>query len=150
MTRLYVLIVGVVAALAITAAASSQPLDRTFAIPMTSAEEVPQCSATDNGDRGVALFKIVDVEAGIVEYKVIATALPGTVVAAHIHGQAPAGASAGVVQPLDLTGSQVGVVVAGTFTNPALVAAALERPDLYYVNVHTTTCPAGAVRGQFA
>ena len=148
MTRLYPLIVGVVAALAMAAAVSAEPLDRTFAVTLTSAEEVPVCEATNAGDRGVALFKIVDLAAGTVEFKVIATGLPGDVVAAHIHGQAPAGETAGVVQPLQVTGSQVGVVAAGTFTNPDLVAAALANPELYYVNVHTTTCPAGAIRGQ--
>jgi CHRD domain len=148
MQRLYPLIVGLLAALAMTATGSAESLNRTFAVPLTSAEEVPLCGATDAGDRGVALFKIVDLAAGTVEFKVIATNLPGDVAAAHIHGPAPVGGTAGVVQPLPVTGSQVGVVAAGTFTNPGLVAAALTNPELYYVNVHTTTCPDGAIRGQ--
>ena len=49
-----------------------------------------------------------------------------------------------------LTGNEVGVIAAGTFTNPDLVADALENPELFYVNIHTTTCPSGAIRGQLA
>ena len=151
MKKLCGILVFLVAALAVAAPAPSQSLQRTFAVQLTAGEQVPLCAATDQSDRGVALFKIIDVEAGIVEYQIIASDLPGTLaggLGAHIHGPAPAGQTADVVQPLDLTGAEVGVIAAGTFTNPELVAAALENPQLFYVNVHTTTCPGGAIRGQ--
>jgi hypothetical protein len=131
--------------------ALSQPLARTFAVQLTAADEVPECAATNQSDRGVALFRIVDASAGTVEYTVVSTDLPGEIVGSpgiHIHGPAPAGANADVVQPLTPTGAEVGIVAEGTFSNPALVAAALENPELFYVNVHTTVCPAGAIRGQ--
>jgi CHRD domain len=140
-------------ALAVATAASSQPLARTFVVPLTAAAEVPGCAATDRSDRGVALFRIVDAASGTVEYMVISTNLPGDIVGSpglHIHGPAPVGQTAGVIQGLELTGAEVGVVAKGTFTNPALLAAALENPELFYVNVHTTTCPSGAIRGQLA
>jgi hypothetical protein len=138
-------------ALAVATTALSQPLARTFAAPLRAADEVPACAATDRSDRGVALFRIVDAATGTVDYKVISTDLPGEIVGSpgiHIHGPAPAGETAPVVQPLTPTGTEVGIVAAGTFSNPALVAAALANPELYYVNVHTTVCPAGAIRGQ--
>lgn len=139
------------AALAVAAPAPSQSLRRTFVVQLTAAQQVPVCAATDASDRGVALFRILDVEAGIVEYQIVATDLPGTLaggLGVHIHGPAPAGQNAGIVQPLDLTGAEVGVIAEGTFTNPDLVADALANPELFYVNVHTTTCPGGAIRGQ--
>ena len=151
MNRLYVIPAGLVAALTLAAAASPQPMTRTFAIPLTAAQERPLCAAADRSDRGVALFKITNVAAGTVQYKVISTNLPGNIVGspgAHIHGPALAGQTAGIVQALTLTGNEVGVVAQGTFTNPALVAAALANPQLYYVNVHSTTCPQGVIRGQ--
>ena len=148
MKKLYGIVVISLAVLAIATPATSQSLDRTFVVQLTATEEVPLCAATDQSDRGVALFQIVDFAAGIVEYTVIATDLPGTLAGAHIHGPAPAGDTAGIVQPLTLTGVEVGVIATGTFTNPQLVAAALENPELFYVNVHTTTCPDGAIRGQ--
>ena len=148
MKKLCGIIVVSIAALAIATPATSQSLDRTFVVQLTSTEEVPLCAATDQSDRGVALFRIVDFAAGIVEYTVIATDLPGTLTGAHIHGPAPAGETAGVVEPLALTGAEVGVIATGTFANPQLVAAVLENPELFYANVHTTTCPSGAIRGQ--
>jgi CHRD domain len=151
MNRLYAIPAGILAALTLAAGASSQPAARTFVVKLTAAQERPLCAAADRSDRGVALFKITNLAAGTVQYKVISTNLPGNIVGspgAHIHGPAPAGQTAGILQPLTLTGKEVGVVAKGTFTNPALVAAALANPQLYYVNVHSTTCPPGVIRGQ--
>lgn len=148
MKKLCVILVISVAALALATPATSQPLDRTFVVQLTATEEVPLCAATDSSDRGVALFRIVDFAAGVVEYMIVASDLPGTLTGAHIHGPAPVGDTADIVQPLDLTGAEVGVIAAGTFTNPQLVNAALAHPELFYVNVHTTTCLPGAIRGQ--
>ena len=92
----------------------------------------------------------VDAETGEISYRVTATNLPGTIAGspgAHIHVGA-AGSMGPVVQPLTLTGKEVGLVAAGTATNPALAAAILANPANYYVNVHTTTCMSGAIRGQ--
>jgi hypothetical protein len=151
MQKLYAIPAAFLVALTVTTAALSQPLARTFAVQLRATDEVPECAATNQSDRGVALFRIVDAAAGTVEYKVVSTDLPGEIEGSpgiHIHGPAPAGTTAPVVQPLTPTGAEVGIVAEGTFTNPALVAAALENPELYYVNVHTTVCPEGAIRGQ--
>jgi hypothetical protein len=151
MRKLYAIPAVLLVALTVATTALSQPLARTFAVQLTAADEVPECAATNRSDRGVALFRIIDAAAGTVGYRVISADLPGEIVGSpgiHIHGPAPVGATAPVVQPLTPTGAEVGIVAAGTFSNPALVAAALENPELYYVNVHTTVCPAGAIRGQ--
>lgn len=151
MRKLYAIPGFLLIALVAVASASPQPLARTFAVKLTATQEVPRCAAANNSDRGVALFKITNAAAGTVSYKVISTNLPGNIVGspgAHIHGPAPAGTPAGILQPLTLTGNEVGIVAQGTFTNPALVAAALANPQLYYVNVHSTTCPPGVIRGQ--
>ena len=117
---------------------------------LSAENEVPGCPAgVESGAQGVAVVQ-VDAETGEIKYRVVATNLPGTIAGspgAHIH-VGRAGDAGPVVLPLHLTGRENGLVAAGTATNPALAAAILADPANYYVNVHTTVCPGGAIRGQ--
>jgi len=73
--------------------------------------------------------------------------LPAT--AAHIH-TGRAGIAGGIVVPLeapDDTGVSSGCV---SDVDPALIKAIIAKPANYYVNVHTTEFPAGAIRGQLS
>jgi CHRD domain-containing protein len=131
--------------------ANAQERTITTLVAVLSAEnELPGCPASvESGARGVAVIQI-DETTGEISYRVLAANLPGTIATspgAHIHiGDATQ--TGGVVLPLMLTGDNTGVVAEGTATNPTLAAAILADPEGYYVNVHTTACPAGAVRGQ--
>jgi CHRD domain len=72
--------------------------------------------------------------------------LPAT--ASHIH-EAPAGRAGPIVVPLsapDASGHASGCTTA----DPALIQDIIDHPEEYYVNVHTTDFPAGAVRGQLS
>ena len=66
-----------------------------------------------------------------------------TATAAHIH-VAPASVNGPVVVPLSpITGGC-------TSADPALIKAIIQHPERYYVNVHTTDFPGGAIRGQLS
>jgi hypothetical protein len=67
------------------------------------------------------------------------------VTAAHIHN-APAGVNGPIVVPL--TAPTSGSVSDCTTVDPLLARAIALDSDEYYVNIHTTVFPAGAVRGQ--
>jgi hypothetical protein len=69
-------------------------------------------------------------------------------IAAHIH-EAPAGQNGDIVLPLaapDLNGTSIGCTVA----EASLVERLLANAAGFYVNVHTSEFPAGAIRGQLA
>lgn len=73
-------------------------------------------------------------------------ALPAT--AAHIH-RAPAGVRGGIVVPISPAPDAAGRAVGCAFDqDPALLQEILRNPEEFYVNVHTSEYPAGAVRGQ--
>jgi len=120
-----------------------------FVVIMTASDEVPLCAPATNAARGQASFRVTDAAAGTVAYKLVANNLPGDITMAHIH-LAPAGTPGPVVQPLALAlGAENGVIARGTFTNAALVAALQADPSAYYVNVHSSVCQPGVIRGQF-
>jgi hypothetical protein len=85
--------------------------------------------------------------AGRVCYLLAVANVDGTVAAAHIH-QAPAGVNGPVVVPL--TAPVAGPVSACATVDRALARNIARNPANFYVNVHSTTFPAGAVRGQLA
>jgi hypothetical protein len=137
-------------ALAVPVANAQEPTLTTFVAVLSAENEGTGCPAgVASGANGVAVIQI-DAATGEIIYRVVATNLPGTIAGspgAHIHVGA-AGVMGPIVQHLQLTGLDSGLVAAGTVTNPELAAAILADPANYYVNVHTTVCPAGAVRGQ--
>lgn len=69
-------------------------------------------------------------------------------IGAHIHigTAAQAGDIVVALKPPDASGTSSGCVAA----NRTLVAAILANPSGYYVNVHTTDFPGGAIRGQLS
>jgi Cu/Zn superoxide dismutase len=147
--RKLVVLALVAAVIGLAAAARADAASaRTFVAVLTEDQEVPACAAASNAAGGLFIAHVVDQASGTVEFKLVANNLPGSPVAAHIH-VAPTGVAGPVVQSLGVdSGAENGVVRAGTFTNPALLAAIAANPGNYYVNVHTDVCPPGVVRGQ--
>jgi hypothetical protein len=73
--------------------------------------------------------------------------LSANVIAAHVH-VAPAGVNGPVVIPLSTTMTMSGSTSGCVAVERELAIAILQDPSGYYVNVHTTLNPGGAVRGQ--
>ncbi len=66
----------------------------------------------------------------------------GPEIAAHFHGPAPPGVPAGIKEPLALGSPKVAAIVllAGDIADV--------KAGLWYVNIHTTGCVGGEIRGQ--
>jgi hypothetical protein len=118
---------------------------RPFTTTLTGAAEVPgpgdpdgsgQASLTLNPGQGEVCFEI----------SVSNITLPA--IGAHIHiGSATvAGPVVVGLTPPDASGTSSGCVAA----SQDLLIAILQNPENYYVNVHTTDFPAGAIRGQLS
>jgi hypothetical protein len=131
--------------------ANAHERTRTIFVARLSAEnEVPDCEAgVASGARGVAIVRI-NADTNQITYRVFATNLPAPIEGspgAHIHVQDPNSPTGPIVVHFDRTGRNNGLVAAGT-TTYADAAAIAANPGNYYVNVHTTACPKGTVRGQ--
>lgn len=113
---------------------------------LVGAEEVPGPGDADaTGFADITLKK----SKGTVCFDVSWANVGGSVVSGHIH-VGDAGVAGPVVVPLigvagDGTGS---VSSCQTGVSPALIKAIRQNPSGYYVNVHSTAFPAGAIRGQ--
>lgn len=139
---------------AVTTAHAEERTRRTFVTSLSATNEVPACPAgVESGARGVAVVH-VNADSGEIRYWVVAKNLPAPIPGspgAHIHVQdpsSPTGRTGPIVVHFEPTGRNNGLVAAGMATNPAVAAAILADPENYYVNVHTTACPPGTVRGQ--
>lgn len=112
---------------------------------LTGSAEVP--GPGDSDGSGAASIRLMSGLGRLCfSLSVMNITLPAT--GAHIHVGA-AGVAGNVVVPLQAPGS--GGTSAGCVNVPrTLVAQILANPAGYYVNVHTTDFPNGAIRGQLA
>lgn len=122
-------------------AAGGSPL----ATDMVGAEEAP--GPGDPDASGHAAFTL-NQGLGTICFDLSWADIDGTVTAAHIH-PAPAGTAGPVAVPL-FTGPLAGTDSAAGCVDvePDLVKAIRKDPAAYYVNVHSTAFPPGAIRGQ--
>jgi hypothetical protein len=128
-------------------ASASSPRLLAQVVQLSGANEVctPPTPCGDADGRGRAVLLIVPAF-NLVCWHISWRDVDG-VVAAHIHGQAAAGANAGVV--VDFTASvKPGASSASGCTKDADADPIAETPSLYYVNVHSAANPGGAIRGQ--
>lgn len=125
------------------------------AIPLTGAQETPANASTALGTMDVSYSK----ETRVLNWSVTWSGLTGPVSLMHIHGVAPTGFAAGVVQNIITTSNGLATPNAalygatGKFSGTLNVdGVAVKEQDLlngmYYMNIHTATYPGGEIRGQ--
>ena len=138
--------VAVVVALSLVLATSALAAGRPLFAAMTGAQEVPGPGDPD-GTGSVRLT--LNQGRGTICYRIHVENITLPASAAHIHSGA-FGVAGPVVVTLgapDATGVATGCV---TGVDHALIRAIRQHPRQYYVNVHTTDFPGGAVRGQLS
>jgi hypothetical protein len=139
------LVLSAAALAAVTVAAPAQAGGRPLSTDLAGANEVG--TAGDPDATGTADIT-VNPGTGEVCYEITLTGAD-PVILGHIH-EAPAGSNGGVVVDFSLTqddfvdGTAAGCVV----VDRGLAKEILTDSEGYYVNVHSTAFPAGAVRGQ--
>lgn len=132
-------------------AATSERATVVYRLALSGAEEVCSpptfCGGDGTGEAILIVNPNTDTVCILARWRDVA----GTVVAAHIH-RAPDGVAGGVVVPLFPAGTalegedQTRVCVSGLGLTDDINA----DPAAYYVNIHSTTYPAGALRAQLS
>lgn len=130
---------------------SEAPTTASFTATLSGANEISPTGTPGAGDpdgAGQATVQL-DPATGSVCWTITVTGIALPAAAAHIHSGA-AGVNGPIVVPLAPPPGADGRSEACTTADPATVAAIAAAPASYYVNVHTTEYPDGAVRGQLA
>ena len=132
-------------AFASMAGVASASAHTNFTTSLSGAEEAP--GPGDPNGKGFASLDIYPN--GTVCYTGKVQAIGRQITGAHIHVGA-AGSPGPVVVDLDPFGASVtgNMVSHCVVTSAETAAAIIANPSGYYVNVHTTTYPGGAIRGQ--
>jgi uncharacterized protein (TIGR03437 family) len=141
---------------------------KVFLALMQPGNEVPAITDTSSGNVIIYVHGIVDkndnVVSGSVDFDVTTKFSAGvTVTGLHIHAAA-AGVNGSIVIPTDVNGTDKSITIDSTgrtriqkqvqfpSTSPAVALSTLQdllkNPANYYVNIHTTVNPGGAMRGQ--
>ena len=147
MRRLLLVLVLVVAGLTTASAAGAATTTRATFVAVLSADTVAGCDTVPAGAAGVAIVTVNQDQT--LSYRLIVANLD-EVISAHIHFGGPGdtgGIAAGLFDAGGVPVDADGVLATGTIDDPVL-AAALLAGEPFYVNVHTTDCAAGALRGQ--
>ena len=122
-------------------------------IALTGAQETPAVTSSALGTMDVSYTR----SSKILTYTINWSGLTGAVTAAHIHGLAPTGFAAGVVQTFSTSAitrcATVSNTSCGSYKGSLKVDdVVVKEQDLingvYYVNLHTAAFPAGEIRGQ--
>jgi hypothetical protein len=127
-------------------------------IPLTGANETPAVTSAALGSMDVFYTR----ETRILSYTVRWSGLTDSVLLMHIHGLAPTGFAAGVVQTIvgtsntifnQKTSGKFTFAKSGSLSGTLLVdGVAVKENDLlngqYYMNIHTNSFPNGEIRGQ--
>lgn len=150
MGRSFAPLLGMMIALALLTmfrpgAASSMQGDTVLAATLSGAEEVPDPGDPDGAGTATVTFRSASGEV-CWDLNVSNITLPS--VGAHIH-EGARGVAGPVVVPFtapDANGTATGCAT----PDAALVTRIIQNPENFYVNVHASDFPAGAVRGQLA
>ena len=141
-TALHIIMI-LLTVLALTSIAATDDGWVTLVTRLSGAEEInPTTGASGAGDPdggGSASIRL-NAEEGMVCWQISFKGIE-TPFAAHIHA-APKGSNGSVVVPLNPVASGC------TTADATLIQAIIDSPGQYYVNVHNTPYPGGALRGQ--
>ncbi len=137
------LVLVVVLLVLTTMVAAAQATHPRFAATLTGAAEVPAGDADGSGTAAILFQAANDV---CFTLRVSNITLPAA--AAHIH-EGAAGVNGPIVIPLQAPDAN-GVAEGCTTGDPAVLTRIQNNPAGFYVNVHTSDFPQGAVRGQLA
>lgn len=151
-SRLALLGLALVLSLGLAATASASAGHVELKARLSGANEVPAADPDGTGRAEIDLKMRTNEICWAVEFNRI-----GAPNRAHIHA-APAGSNGGIVAPLfelvDLPADPLndrlerGRASGCATADPALIEAIAAKPADYYVNLHNTRYPAGAIRGQ--
>jgi hypothetical protein len=131
------LVIGGLAAIAVVATAAFADTV-TYKADLNGAQEVPSVSGGGTGSADLTY----DAGSKKLSWKVTFSGLTGPATAAHFHGPAEAGKSAGVAVPIPGTASPL----EGSATLTDAQAADLTSGK-WYVNIHTAANKSGEIRG---
>lgn len=124
-------------------AAPTYANEESFLTVMTGSQEEP--GPGDSDGRGLAFVQL-DSDDDMICYALIVRNITLPASGAHIH-HAAVGSAGPVVVPLEAPDSS-GRSFACMQVSSELIDAIMEDPDEYYVNIHNSAYPDGAVRGQ--